>query len=70
MSKIVDSVAQAVDIEVPEEPFPCLATSRLKLREIVLSDALALLAIHGDREAMRWFGSDAIASLEQAEDLV
>ena len=63
-------MVQAADTEAEDGSFPCLATSRLRLREIVLTDARTLLAIHGDREAMRWFGSDPIGSLEQAEELV
>lgn len=71
MNVSTKSVVQAtINVEAPEAPFPSLATSRLKLREIVPSDAPSLLAIHGDREAMRWFGTDSITSLEQAEELV
>ena len=70
MSASGDSVVQAADAEAAEAPFPFLATSRLKLREIVLTDARTLLAIHGDCEAMRWFGTDSMASLEQAEEMV
>ena len=50
--------------------FPSLSTARLQLREIVASDAPALLAIHSDREAMKWFGSDPLVDLEAAERLV
>jgi ribosomal-protein-alanine N-acetyltransferase len=50
--------------------FPVLETDRLLLREIVALDAPTLLAIHGDAEAMRWFGSDPITDLQQAETLV
>ena len=48
------------------EDFPTLSTPRLQLREIVASDAPALLAIHADREAMKWFGSDPPEDLEGA----
>jgi ribosomal-protein-alanine N-acetyltransferase len=47
-------------------PFPALATPRLQLREIVASDAPALLAIHSDRETMKWFGTDPLVDLEGA----
>jgi len=50
--------------------FPQLVTSRLRLREIVASDAPGLFAIHGDADAMRWFGSDPLTTLGQAEKLV
>jgi len=53
-----------------EGPFPSLSTKRLQLREIVASDAPALLAIHGDREAMKWFGSDPLADLEAADKVI
>ena len=64
--------AKARDIEAlaPESPFPSLSTARLQLREIVASDAPALLAIHGDREAMKWFGTDPLADLEAAERVI
>ena len=54
----------------PDDPFPSLATPRLQLREIVASDAPALLAIHGDGEAMKWFGTDPLADLEAAEKVI
>jgi [ribosomal protein S5]-alanine N-acetyltransferase len=50
--------------------FPTLATARLRLREIVADDAPALLAIHGDPQLMRWFGSDPITDLDAAQGLV
>ncbi len=50
--------------------FPSLSTRRLQLREIVASDAPALLAIHGDREAMKWFGTDPLSDLEAAERVI
>ena len=50
--------------------FPTIETDRLLLREIVASDAPALLAMHGDAQAMRWFGSDPLTELAQAEKLV
>jgi [ribosomal protein S5]-alanine N-acetyltransferase len=53
-----------------DDAFPSLSTPRLQLREIVASDAPALLAIHGDGEAMKWFGSDPPADLEAAEKVI
>jgi [ribosomal protein S5]-alanine N-acetyltransferase len=49
---------------------PGLKTERLTLREIAASDAPALLAIHGDAQAMRWFGTDPLVNLEEAHKLV
>jgi ribosomal-protein-alanine N-acetyltransferase len=50
--------------------FPTIETDRLLLREIVASDAPAIFAIHGDAQAMRWFGGDPLTAMEQAEKLV
>ena len=50
--------------------FPTLQTARLRLRETVPGDAAALFAIHGDAQAMRWFGSDPLPDLAAAEHLV
>jgi ribosomal-protein-alanine N-acetyltransferase len=50
--------------------FPTLETERLRLREIVDSDAPDLLRIHGDAGHMQWFGSDPLADLEGARKLV
>ncbi|MBQ0958473.1 GNAT family N-acetyltransferase [Ideonella sp. 4Y11] len=50
--------------------FPTLHTPRLVLREILLADAPALLAVHGNAQDMRWFGSDPLADLAAAEGLV
>ena len=60
----------AVSTWTAEGAFPSLSTARLQLREIVASDAPALLAIHGDREAMKWFGSDPPADLEAAARVI
>lgn len=51
-------------------PFPDLETPRLRLREIVESDAPALLAIHGDGASMQWFGTDPLPDLNAARELV
>ena len=53
-----------------DDAFPSLSTKRLQLREIVASDAPALLAIHGDREAMKWFGTDPLTDLEAADKVI
>ena len=50
--------------------FPSLQTERLQLREILPADAPALLAIHGDAQAMRHFGTDPLQTLDEAERLV
>ena len=50
--------------------FPVLETPRLRLREIVVADAPALLEIHGDPVVMRWFGNDPIADLAGAHRIV
>lgn len=50
--------------------FPTLGTDRLLLREIVMSDASTLLDMHGDAEAMKWFGVDPLTELSQAQALV
>ena len=55
---------------IPPSDFPTLETDRLLLREIVAADAPALFAIHGDADAMRWFGTDPLTAPEQAEKLV
>lgn len=46
--------------------FPTLDTERLRLRELNADDAPVLLAIHSDRDAMRWFGSDPLTDLAAA----
>ncbi|KAA0985333.1 GNAT family N-acetyltransferase [Pseudomonas sp. ANT_J12] len=50
--------------------FPTLETPRLLLREIVTADAPTVLAIHGDEQAMRWFGMDPMTDIAQAQALV
>jgi len=50
--------------------FPIIETGRLRLREIVPADVPALLAIHGDAEAMRFFGTEPLTDLAQAAKLV
>lgn len=50
--------------------FPILKTARLTLRELTKQDAPVLLEIHGDADAMKWFGSDPITRIDQAEQLV
>jgi ribosomal-protein-alanine N-acetyltransferase len=50
--------------------FPNLETDRLLLREIVAADAPELFAIHSDEVAMRWFGSEPLADIQQATKLI
>lgn len=46
--------------------FPVLQTERLLLRELVHSDAPALLGIHGDSTAMRFMFCDPMRDLEES----
>jgi ribosomal-protein-alanine N-acetyltransferase len=57
-------------VTTPDDSFPTLETLRLRLREIVPSDAPTLLEIHGDAETMRWFGRNPITTLDEAHVLV
>lgn len=50
--------------------FPALATERLRLRRLIPGDAPALLQIHGDADAMRWYGTDPLPDLAAAAKLV
>ncbi|PHV10478.1 GNAT family N-acetyltransferase [Chitinimonas sp. BJB300] len=50
--------------------FPTLHTPRLTLRELVPSDAAAVLGIHGNPEVMRWFGSDPVKNQDEALRLI
>ena len=50
--------------------FPILDTKRLRLRELAKGDAEAIFAIHADVEGMRWFGSDPMKELSEAEQLI
>jgi len=54
----------------PAPPFPALQTPRLRLREFTADDAPALLAIHGDAELMRWFGTDPLPDLVAAHKMI
>lgn len=54
----------------PDTSFPTLHTARLLLREITAADVPALFAIHGDGEAMRFFGTEPVTTLAQAAQLV
>lgn len=53
-----------------ETPFPLITTPRLRLREIVIDDAEALFAIHGNRTAMQYFGTETMRSPDEARQLV
>nr|WP_295786895.1 GNAT family N-acetyltransferase [Rhodoferax sp.] len=50
--------------------FPILTTTRLRLREMVSTDAPALFAMHSDDQAMRWFGTDPMLIPQDAEKLI
>lgn len=50
--------------------FPTLQTQRLHLRQLVASDAPAVLALHADADSMRWLGADAMTDLAQAQALI
>ena len=53
-----------------ESGFPVLKTQRLLLRELADSDAERILAIHGNAQAMRFFGTEPISTLEAAQQLI
>ena len=53
----------------PFPVFPELLTHRLRLRAICASDAHALMAIHGNAHAMRYFGGADVATLAQARKI-
>lgn len=50
--------------------FPIVETERLILRELATADAPRIFSIHGDAEAMRWFGSDPLKELAEAERMI
>lgn len=50
--------------------FPELTTHRLHLREILAADAPALFAIHSNTDAMRWYGTEPMLTLHDAEKQV
>ena len=52
------------------QPFPELQTDRLRLRELTAADASAIFAIHGNAEAMRFFGTDPLLNVSEAEKLI
>lgn len=53
-----------------QSSFPTLKTPRLLLRELVDSDAERILEIHGNGEAMRFFGTEPISTIEEAQQLI
>ena len=55
---------------VMSDSFPILHTHRLILRQLTHADAPRLFAIHSNRDAMRWFGSDYLVRPEQAVALI
>jgi [ribosomal protein S5]-alanine N-acetyltransferase len=52
------------------DQFPTLSTKRLVLREITHHDAPALFAIHGNAEAMKFFGNDPIPDIAAAVSMI
>lgn len=50
--------------------FPYLETERLLLREIVASDAQDVFAIRKDQPAMRWYGSNPLTSVQEAQKVI
>ena len=50
--------------------YPLLVTPRLRLRELIPSDAASILVIHGNAKAMKYFGTNPIRELAEAEELV
>lgn len=52
------------------EDFPILETERLILREIIPSDAEAILRIRGDYEVTKYNSGVPYTSIEQAQDLI
>lgn len=50
--------------------FPVLATARLRLRALTSADAPAILRIHSDAETMRWFGTNPMQNIEEAERII
>jgi ribosomal-protein-alanine N-acetyltransferase len=58
-------------IDAPTFPeFPTLVTQRLHLREACAQDAPALFSTHQDAQRMRWFGSDLLTNITEAEALI
>jgi ribosomal-protein-alanine N-acetyltransferase len=50
--------------------FPTLETPRLRLRELTKQDAAVLFSIHGNADAMRYFGTDPLKDLQAAGQLI
>ncbi|MGZ5285925.1 MAG: GNAT family N-acetyltransferase [Flavisolibacter sp.] len=57
-----------LNVEFPV--FPVLETQRCHLREILPSDAPALLALRSNEEVMQFIDKDRMKSLEEAEELI
>jgi len=52
------------------QSFPEITTDRLRLRELTSADAPTIFVIHGDAEAMRFFGTDPLVNFSEAEKLI
>lgn len=50
--------------------FPILETERLVLREIKNEDADAIFSCFSNEQVMKYYGSDAFQTIEQAKDLI
>jgi ribosomal-protein-alanine N-acetyltransferase len=57
-------------LERTPDDFPTLFTERLRLRELVATDAPAIFAIHSDPVVMRWFGVDPLEELDEGMQLI
>ena len=51
-------------------PFPQLATERLLLRKIELSDAEALFILRSNMDVLRYIGKEAQKSIKEAEEMI
>ncbi|GAC1430333.1 MAG: GNAT family protein [Ktedonobacteraceae bacterium] len=59
-----------MSIDVAFTQFPTLATNRLHLRQLRLTDAEALFAMRSDPEGMEFFGQEPQQSIEETHTLI
>lgn len=57
-------------IQLPIKSFPELKTANLRLRELVLTDAEAVLRIYSDEEVTRFYDLDTFDDVRQAAELI